>query len=1215
MHGLRIRFQPVPWSTFSAPAGIDVCRIHALVLAGVVVACLGCRQDASQLTPDRGDPRPEIEQTRVDEPDAPAAIEQTPPASPEPWLAALAEFNRGAALMEKYEYAPAALAFAKVLEVAPDWTAARLNLGLAYLNMAGETREENRLGSTVEMTDTAIAILESIVSEQPDNRRATFCLATLRSYQGDDTRALELFERVYAERPDDLVAAYWYAKTLRSLDRLDEAIPVLEQIVERDGGFLSAIYLLGQLYARTRRMAEGKVLLERHGELKPAELAVGTFMMDHKYGMAGPYSLVVGADGLPLPQPRPRTPHRVVFSPAVKQLDTRTSVWSYSGGDVRLAGVAVADVDQDGDLDLLITAQGPDGEAVLFLNDGTGQFTRGASLGNAVVAPCFGDIDNDGTIDLWLGRAGPDRALLNDGSGQFTPAPFDAVAGPDSLTPVSRLVDVDSDGDLDLLAFRMTAGSVPASGAERGAPSSVYSNNTDGSFTDVAANLGLELPDVAVAAVVCDDFDNDWDLDLVLFPANGQPFAWVNFRVWKYERREADALGLNISATRSATSGDPNKDGHRDLLVFTDQGPRLFLNNGRFVFQEDADFAAEHSRWGGTGGQFVDIDNDGDLDIIIGDARRSDGTRGPVLLLNLWPEQRFVEASAIDPGILLTAVETGGDASCVAADFTGNGLPDLLLLPTDRPGMLLENVTSGGHWIAFDLVGKRPQDQTARSNNSAIGARVEVKSGAHFQQYVVGGTAGPVASLPLRVHAGLGEHAKVDWLRILWPDAILQGEVELAANRVLQIEEDSRKPSSCPFLFVWDGTRFTFVSDFGGVGGLGYYLGNGQYALPDPTEVLPLPVCEPLDGHYVLHALTRLEEITYFDEAKLIAVDHPIGTAVYPHEMAAVQAPPPEFELFCVRQPLFAAQAVDHLGRDVTEQLRHVDRHYAGATQRDHRFIGLAAPHHVDLDFADQLASIDPDARLVLFLHGWVEYGYSSTNYAAAQAGERTQAPTIEVLRDGSWVAVAGEVGYPAGLNHMMTVEVTGKIRPDDRRLRVSTNMELYWDQIFLAVHEPQTSITLTEVAPDTAELQFRGYPREYSPDGRHPNLYDYDNLDRNTGWKLMEGDYTRFGDVRELLLEADDCFVIMGHGEQITLRFAADHFGPVPDGYQRSFMLRTHSYCKDMDLYTAHPRTVEPLPFRDMSGYPYPADEKYPDTDKTRHYRATYNTRRVLSP
>jgi hypothetical protein len=99
------------------------------------------------------------------------------------------------------------------------------------------------------------------------------------------------------------------------------------------------------------------------------------------------------------------------------------------------------------------------------------------------------------------------------------------------------------------------------------------------------------------------------------------------------------------------------------------------------------------------------------------------------------------------------------------------------------------------------------------------------------------------------------------------------------------------------------------------------------------------------------------------------------------------------------------------------------------------------------------------------------------------------------------------------------------------------------------------------------------------------------------------------------LLEAADDCFVIMGHGEELTLRFAVDAFGPVPAGCRRSFLLKADSYCKDMDLYTAFPETLEPLPFHGMSSYPYGPDEQYPDTEKTRDYRERYNTRVIRGP
>jgi len=248
----------------------------------------------------------------------------------------------------------------------------------------------------------------------------------------------------------------------------------------------------------------------------------------------------------------------------------------------------------------------------------------------------------------------------------------------------------------------------------------------------------------------------------------------------------------------------------------------------------------------------------------------------------------------------------------------------------------------------------------------------------------------------------------------------------------------------------------------------------------------------------------------------------------------------------------------------------------------------------------------------VLFLHGWVEYGYSSTNFAASQARLRLKAPSISAWRDGRWVELFREVGYPAGLQHTMTLDVTGKLLPGDRKIRLASNMDLYWDRIFLATHCRDARLAIREAPARSADLHFLGYPREYSPDGRLPNLLDYANVDRAMPWKLLAGEYTRFGEVGELVREADDRFVIFGPGEEITLRFPADAFGPVAPGCRRSFLLKTDSYCKDMDLYTAHGDTVDPLPFHSMTSYPYGPTERYPDNDRTRAYRREYNTRKV---
>ncbi len=1117
----------------------------------------------------------------------------------------LAEFNHGAAQMERYQYAKAIESFKNVVQQQPDWTAAKFNLGLAYLNMMGESKGKDNL-------DEARLTFQSILKEEPQHLYAHFCLGMYYQHLGEMEQALECFRTVYENDPEDVYAAYKYAESLRTAGQIEQAVPILEGIVDENPGFVSAVYLLATLYTRSGKRDMAIPLFERFKKLNSAELTGGSHVVQAKYGAAGKYYQVLGADDLPIPPRDTGDRTAVVFSPETKSLDVKPQAWNWGDGSIGLAGIAVADVDADGDLDLCLTAIDGQGSTSVWTNDGTGRFAMSEPLTDRGISPCFGDVDNDGDVDLWLGRAGPDSLFINDGQGQFQAADQDATSGPDTLTHLARLLDLDSDGDLDFLAFRMGTGNVPAASDCQPAPGSIYSSNGDGSFNDAASDLGLALLETAVASVVYDDLDNDYDLDLVLFPAAGTPIVWINNRLGAHRILASTESGLEIEGVYSATIGDPDKDGDRDLLVSSRSGLRLMENLGGMHFREDVEFTGRNGPLNGTGGQFADVDNDGDLDIVIGDASRRDGSRGPALLINGWPDEPFANATELNPGNMLAAVSIDGDASCVVADFSGDGKNDLLLAPVGQAPLLIENATQGGQWIELDLVGKRPKDNKARSNSSAVGARVEVKTGSVFQQYVVGGSSGAVAMQPLRIHAGLGDNSTVDWLRIIWPDAVLQGELELTANCATTIEETQRKASSCPYLFAWNGERFDFVADFGGVGGLGYLVAPGQYAPPDPTEYLPIPRLEPLGDHYVLQSLTMLEEITYFDEVKLIAVDHPADTTVCPNEMMAISVPAPDFQIYCFRETIEPERVIDHRGVDVTEELTSVDRRYAGATQLDRRFTGLADEHFVELDFGEQLNGLSGDARMILVLDGWVEYGYSSTNFAAAQAGLRTQAPTIQVLRDGKWVDLLREAGYPAGINHQMTVDMTGLLLAGDRRMRISSNMELYWDRIFLAEDQTNVTVRITEVAASDADLHFRGYPREYSPDGRHPNLADYDNIDRSVGWKLMAGDYTRFGDVTPLLEAVDDRFVITGHGEEITLRFPVAEFGPVPSGWRRSFLLKTDSYCKDMDLYTAHPRTVEPLPFHGMRGYPYGLHQNYPDTKATRDYRRRYNTRRI---
>ena len=99
-----------------------------------------------------------------------------------------------------------------------------------------------------------------------------------------------------------------------------------------------------------------------------------------------------------------------------------------------------------------------------WVNDGSGSFTRGKDIGDRGISPSFGDLDNDGDVDLWLGRAGPDMFFENDGKGSFTLNERLSMKKEDLATTCARLIDVDSDGDLDFLSFRIASGSIPLEG-------------------------------------------------------------------------------------------------------------------------------------------------------------------------------------------------------------------------------------------------------------------------------------------------------------------------------------------------------------------------------------------------------------------------------------------------------------------------------------------------------------------------------------------------------------------------------------------------------------------------------------------------------------------------------------------------------------------------------------------------------------------------------
>ena len=169
----------------------------------------------------------------------------------------------------------------------------------------------------------------------------------------------------------------------------------------------------------------------------------------------------------------------------------------------------------------------------------------------------------------------------------------------------------------------------------------------------------------------------------------------------------------------------------------------------------------------------------------------------------------------------------------------------------------------------------------------------------------------------------------------------------------------------------------------------------------------------------------------------------------------------------------------------------------------------------------------------------------------------------------------------------MMTVDISDLPLDQDGRLRIRTNMEVFWDQIYAGIDVSEQTLVKHELHPVVADLRALGYPREFSPDGANPTVYDYHRLDLGVPFKNMMGQFTDHGDVRQLLRKVDDQFVILARGEEVALEFDASSLPQLPEGWSRTLILHSDGYCKDMDLYTAFPDTVEPLPYHGMTNYP----------------------------
>jgi hypothetical protein len=799
-------------------------------------------------------------------------------------------------------------------------------------------------------------------------------------------------------------------------------------------------------------------------------------------------------------------------------------------------------------------------------------------------APLLADLNNDYALDLYVSGAAGDQVWRNGRAGKagadgitflplgfsqnpFQPAGKTAGKGPGTAVAV----DLDQDGDLDLA--RVSGD--PTQPAVR-----YLRNNGNLTFSDLTPNSGLSAPSQRARMAVFGDFDSDGDPDLLVARVGAGPLLFLNDRQDRFHEASA-AWGLKPDAgSQAAVVADFDRDGDWDVAVAgkAPHGTLLYRNTGG---KFEADAASLAGGGDATWIELLDYDNDSWLDLAIA------GPEGVQLLHN--EEGRFTAAAPAASGPATWAK---------ALDYDQDGDLDLLYLDGSGKLHLLSN--EGGNsrpWMKIELQGLL--NYASQSNNSyGVGAIVQPLTAWSQQKLQV---TGPVT------HAGLGAAGRVLSVRTTWTNGV---PLDSIAPQTRAVHHYSQPPKgSCPFLYTWDGERWNYLTDFNWRSPLGMLAARGVSIPHEPTAdwvKVPGERMTPVNGYYPLIATEELREISYFDEIRLVAVDHPAETEVYPDERLKF-GPPDPYRVYTVRRPRLPVSARDGEGHDLLPALQAVDNTYTPVPEGPFR--GVRAPHDLVLD----LGPVKDPQHVRLFLNGWIFPAANSTNIAVSQdPAIRVIPPTLYVGDGkGGWVEADRTVGLPAGKRKTIVLDLSGKLQGGDHRVKLTTTCEIRWDAAFFTSGEVEAPVMQTEAPLVEADLRERGYGPVYQEVPEGPYLYDYQRpLRQNPAWAEMAGAYTRLGDCAELLRGVDDRYAIVGPGDELRLTFSGHSLPPLRPGWKRDFVVRSDGWTKDSDPNTVTGETVAPLPFHGMKRYPYGPDEHFPNTAAQRAWMKEWNTR-----
>jgi Tfp pilus assembly protein PilF len=1015
--------------------------------------------------------------------------------------------------------------------------------------------------------EQARTYLQRAVALDPHNLKAVYALAQFIEQQGGDQSANEverLLTQLLTVQPDNLAVLLELARVAvkrGDMDALGDSMARLESqattwppAAQEQLRTLQTAVAAANPSSMAQHVIVLKNVLARHPAYRQGRAAIQA-----PFGQEG--EVITQFLRLPSPHATAATPDQGL-SFTVAPISAGKEKWTWINA-----------VSLDGDsTPTVILANGHEvrliGGAVLSFPGGP---TALPPLSDSIVGV---DVNNDFKMDLAFAGAGGLALFRQDNAGMFTDV-TERLNLPDTMTSAAYsgvwTADIDVEGDLDLVL------------ATPEGPPLVLRNNGDGTFT--VLHLFDEV--IGLRAFVWGDVDTDGTPDAIFLDTTGTLHVYLNERNGQFQ---IDTLPYELGNVLALALADMNSDSVLDLVVLQADGRTQRLS---YTAADETWHLVPLVQWPNFPSDpavanarllLADVDNNGGLDLIA-----SIPTGGRIWLSDAGDTFRPLDTPL--SGFLFTV-----------ADLTGDGKLDLLgFSETGQPVRLINQSSKDYAWVTLQPRAVQTQGD-GRINSFALGGEIDIRAGLLFQKQPI--------TAPL-LHFGLGDHRTADVARIIWPNGDVQAVFELQAKQTIVAQQ--RLKGSCPWVFAYDGDTMRFVTDFLWRSPLGLRINAQDTANVMQTEdwvKIRGDQLLPRDGVYDLRITAELWETHFFDHVSLLVVDHPAETAIYVDERFAV--PPPPLAVQVTSPPRPVAHAWDDQGQEVTDVIQRRDGRYLDTFGRG-TYQGITRDHYVEVDLGQD---VPPSGPLWLLASGWIRPTDSSINVAISQGYHPPpQGLQLEIPDDqGGWVVAQSDLGFPAGKSKTILLNLENIWHPGTpRRLRLRTNMEIYWDALAWAPGLPATPLKTRHLHLQTADLRYRGFSVVRTADRSSPALPQYDALEGTAPrWRDLIGYYTRFGDVQELLQAVDNRYVIMNAGDELVLHFVAP--SPPPAGWSRDFVLIGDGWVKDGDYHTTFSKTVLPLPDHDRPDYTRPPGQLEDDPVYRRHAQdwQRYHTRYI---